>query len=104
MSHIKITTGKLANQTQPEHVQETQLWPKTCESNTTGVWLPAALRAAQICRYLVYSEADFEVLRPAGATRCTDGGEIWHGGGEQARRRGPAWRRGPWTTPPWLVA
>jgi len=30
--------------------------------------------------YLVYSEADFEVFRPAGATRCTDGGEIWHGG------------------------
>ena len=29
-------------------------------------------------RYLVYSEADFEVFRPAGATRCTDGGEIWH--------------------------
>ena len=45
-------------------------------------YLPAALRAAQICRYLVYSEADFEVFRPAGATRCTDGGEIWHGEGE----------------------
>jgi len=40
------------------------------------VLLPAALRAAQICRYLVYSEANFEVFRPAGATRCTDGGEI----------------------------
>ena len=24
-------------------------------------------------RYLVYSEADFEVFRPAGATLCTDG-------------------------------
>ena len=36
--------------------------------------LPAALRAAQICRYLVYSDADFEVFRPAGATRCTDKG------------------------------
>ena len=34
------------------------------------------------CRYLIYSEAGFEVFRPAGATRCTDGGEIWHGGGE----------------------
>jgi len=33
-------------------------------------------------RYLIYSEADFEVFLPAGATRCTDGGEIWHGGGE----------------------
>ena len=39
------------------------------------------MRAAQICRYLVYLEADFEVFRPAGATRCNDGGEIWHGGG-----------------------
>jgi len=38
----------------------------------------AALRAAQTCRYLIYSETDFEVFRPAGATRCTDGGEIWH--------------------------
>ena len=43
-------------------------------------FLQAALRAAQTCRYLVYSEADFEVFRPAGVTRCTDGGEIWHGG------------------------
>jgi len=47
-----------------------------------GLWLclfsffslPAALRAAQTCRYLIYSEADFEVFRPTGATRCTDGG------------------------------
>jgi len=46
-----------------------------------GFLLPGALRAAQTCRYLVYSEATFEVFRPAGATRCTDGGEIWHGGG-----------------------
>jgi len=30
-------------------------------------------------RYLIYSEADFEVFRHAGATRCTDGSEIWHG-------------------------
>ena len=27
--------------------------------------LPAALRATQACRYLIYSEADFEVCRPA---------------------------------------
>ena len=40
----------------------------------TVVLLPAALRKAQICRYLVYSEADFEVFHPAGATRCTDKG------------------------------
>ena len=25
-------------------------------------------------QYLIYSEADFEVFRPAGMTRCTDGG------------------------------
>jgi len=31
-------------------------------------FFPAALRAAQTCRYLVYSEADFEVFRRAGAT------------------------------------
>jgi len=29
----------------------------------------------------IYSEAYFEVFRPAGATCWTDGGEIWHGGG-----------------------
>jgi len=34
-------------------------------------------------RYLVYSEADFEVFRPAGAIRCTDLGETWHGGGDR---------------------
>ena len=33
-------------------------------------------------RYLRYSEADLEVFRPAGATRCTDGGEIWRGVGD----------------------
>ena len=45
------------------------------------LYLPAALRAVQACRYLIYSEADFEVFRPAGATRFTEVGEIWHGGG-----------------------
>ena len=28
-------------------------------------------------RYLSYSEADLEVFCPGGATRCTDGDEIW---------------------------
>ena len=27
-------------------------------------------------RYLIYTEADFEVFRPAGAPCCADGGEI----------------------------
>jgi len=44
------------------------------------LFLPAALPAAQAAG--IYSEADFEVFRPAGATRCTDGGENWHGGGD----------------------
>jgi len=52
------------------------------QDGPTTASLPAALRAAQTCRYLVYSWADFEVFRPAGATRCTGGGEIWHGGGD----------------------
>jgi len=52
-----------------------------CHTDLRLYLLPAALRAPQICRYLVYSEADFEVFRPTGPTRCTDGGEVWHGGG-----------------------
>jgi len=91
------------------HISMAYLLINTCTKNywnrTTiveiivGGWvvsfLPAALRAAQICRYLhvVYSEADLEVFRPAGATRCTDGGEIWHGGGD--RRHGGGDRRSP---------
>jgi len=31
-------------------------------------------------RYISFSEANFEVFRRAGATRCIDGGEIWHEG------------------------
>ena len=42
--------------------------------------------AQQSAGYLIYSEADSEDFRPAGATRCTDGGEIWHGGED---RRSP---------------
>ena len=39
-------------------------YPHSGEIYTQSVYfLPAALRAAQICRYLVYSEADFEVFR-----------------------------------------
>jgi len=36
-------------------------------------------------RYLSYSEADLEVFRPIEATRCTDWGEIWHGGGDRCK-------------------
>jgi len=43
----------------------------TSQGNIVTTWanmtlLPAALREAQTCRYLVYSEANFEVFRPAG--------------------------------------
>ena len=37
------------------------------------------LPEGQLCRYFVYSRADFGVFRPAGATRCTDQGQIWYG-------------------------
>ena len=41
-------------------------------------------------QYLSYSEADFEVLHPAGATCSSDGGETWHGGVDRAKfRRAP---------------
>ena len=57
----------------------TRISPAAGVAKNVEFFLSAALREAQICRYLVYSEADFEVFRPAGATRCTDWGEIWHG-------------------------
>jgi len=34
----------------------------------------------QLCRYCFYSRAGFGVFCPAGATHCTDQGEIWQGG------------------------
>ena len=62
--------------------------------------LPAALRAAQTCRYLIYSEAEFEVFRPAGGgARCTDGGEIWHGGGLPCQISPPSVQRQGCRTP-----
>ena len=72
---VPICSGTVAHL----HVVASRL----AQTATAELFLPAALRAAQTCRYLVYSEADFEVFRPAGATRCTDGGEIWHGGGDR---------------------
>jgi len=57
-------------------------WHRRPAKTLNANLLPAALRAAQACRYLIYSEADFEIFRPAGSTRFTDGGEIWHGGGD----------------------
>jgi len=75
-SSLNFFTGRMLFLMPSQQCQSTEGNPRAWTS------LPAALRAAQTCRYLVYSEADFEVFRPAGATGCTDGGEIWHGGGD----------------------
>ena len=40
--------------------------------------ITGSIAQSATCRYLIYSEADFEVFHPAGGTRCTDGGQIWH--------------------------
>jgi len=39
------------------------------------IFITGSISSSATHRYLSYSEADFEVfrLRPAGATRCTDG-------------------------------
>ena len=44
--------------------------------------LPAGLSVAQPCRYCFYSQAQKWVFRPAGATRCPDKRESWHGGAD----------------------
>jgi len=46
----------------------------------TPVFITGSIARSATRRYLIYSEADFEGFRPSGATRCTDEGEIWHGG------------------------
>jgi len=43
------------------------------------IFLPAGLRVAQPCRYCFYSVVQKWGFRPAGATRCPDKREIWHG-------------------------
>ena len=43
------------------------------------LFFTGSIARSATCWYLIYSEADFEVFCPAGVTRCTDGGEIWHG-------------------------
>jgi len=39
----------------------------------SGAFITGSIARSASRRYLIYSEADFEA-------RCTDGGEIWHGG------------------------
>jgi len=45
-------------------------------SHYSGLVITGSIARSATRRYLIYSEADFEVLRPAGATRCTDGGKF----------------------------
>jgi len=65
--------------------QEVYCLPEQSSPPITGaalIWLfTGSIARSASRRYLVYSEADFEVFRPAGATGCTNGGEIWHRGG-----------------------
>jgi len=42
---------------------------------TRSVITCSIARSASL-QYLIYSEADFEVCRPAGATQCTDGAKF----------------------------
>jgi len=43
-----------------------------------GVFTGSIARSAKLL-HISYSKGNFEVLRPTGATFCTDGDEIWYG-------------------------
>jgi len=48
-------------------------------SEETLFVITGSIARSATCQYLIYSEADFEVFRPAGPTPCTVWGEIWRG-------------------------
>jgi len=53
--------------------------------NNFALWFfTGRIARSASCRYFIYSEADFEVFRPAKATRCTDGGLEVNFGMEEA--------------------
>jgi len=52
-----------------------------------------SLREAQPCRYCFYSVSQKWVFPPAGATRCPDKGEIWHGERTTSVPNFPLYRR-----------
>jgi len=70
---------------------EDEMW---CFSLFTG-----RICRRQLCRYCFYSRADFEAFRPAGATRCTDQGQIWQGGANP--RSAPSCQIWPWSVQGW---
>jgi len=49
----------------------------SCLYNGLSTLITGSIARSAMRWYLIYSEADFEVSCPAGATRCTDWGEIW---------------------------
>ena len=53
-------------------------------------------QAGQLCWYCFYSQSDFSVFRPAGATHCTDQGEICQGGVDR-RSAAPPCQISPWS-------
>jgi len=59
-----------------------------CGQGGCGLFTGSIVSSAKR-QYLIYSEADFEVFGPVGATRCDDGGQIWRGGGDLARQISP---------------
>jgi len=64
-------------------------YPPVYHSRASSMFSAASVCYQQHCakrRYLSYSEAAFEVFRPAGATRCTDGVKF---GMEGDRRSSP---------------
>jgi len=86
--HIRSETN-LADRTTITALSLIHTWNKPLTATWTLLLLLLLLITGSIARsatrrYLIYSEADFEVFRPTGATRCTDWGEIWHGGGSSS--------------------
>jgi len=80
--HIRSETN-LADRTTITALSLIHTWNKPLTAKWTLLLLlfliTGSIARSTTRRYLIYSEADFEVFRPA--TRCTDWGEIWHGGG-----------------------
>jgi len=91
---LDVTTDKHQLPNSPSH-SSLPLWPRhqitsssdahSCCVLSTRTDLPISVAFCLQSLFtgsivVIYSEADFEVFRPAGATRCTDGGETWHGG------------------------
>ena len=64
-------SAKWADSAKIRYVQHMVTAKVSCQCSTIIITRSTVLIAT--CRYLNYSEADVEVLHPAGATRCTDG-------------------------------